>query len=58
MYFKCAFRAKTKITLRELQSLIGKLNFACRAILPGRVYADIIEGTCGLSKQQNSVQVS
>ena len=31
-------RKGKKITLRELQSLIGKLNFACRAIAPGRAF--------------------
>ena len=27
-----------KTTLREMQSLIGSLNFACRAIAPGRPF--------------------
>ena len=32
------FAAKQKVTLRELQSLIGSLNFVCRAIAPGRAF--------------------
>ena len=27
-----------KVTLRELQSLIGVLNFACSVIMPGRAF--------------------
>jgi hypothetical protein len=29
---------KSKVTLKELQSLIGSLNFACRAVAPGRAF--------------------
>jgi hypothetical protein len=28
---------KSKVTLKQLQSLIGSLKFACRAVAPGRV---------------------
>lgn len=31
-------RGRNKITLRNLQSLIGSLNFACSVIVPGRVF--------------------
>ena len=27
-----------KVSLKQLQSLIGSLNFACRAIAPGRAF--------------------
>ena len=32
------FLSRKKVTLRELQSLIGLLNFACSIIKPGRVF--------------------
>ena len=32
------FRKKQKVILRELQSLIGILNFACKVIVPGRAF--------------------
>ena len=32
------FQRKQKVTLRELQSLIGILNFACKVIVPGRAF--------------------
>ena len=28
----------SKVTLKQLQSLIGSLNFACRAVAPGRAF--------------------
>ena len=31
-------RGRNKITLRDLQSLTGSLNFACSVIVPGRVF--------------------
>ena len=33
------FAARSKVTLKELQSLIGVLNFACSVIVPGRALA-------------------
>lgn len=32
------FLSRKKVTLKELQSLIGLLNFACSIIKPGRVF--------------------
>ena len=32
------FLSRKKVSLRELQSLIGLLNFACSVIVPGRVF--------------------
>jgi ribonuclease HI len=32
------FKSRRKIKLRELQSLIGLLNFCCKVVLPGRAF--------------------
>lgn len=32
------FKGRRKVTLRELQSLLGLLNFACSVIVPGRAF--------------------
>lgn len=32
------FLGRKKVTLRELQSLIGTLNFACLVVVPGRAF--------------------
>ena len=29
---------KKKLSVRALQSLVGKLNFACRVVVPGRAF--------------------
>ena len=47
-----------KMRLRDLQSLIGKLNFACRAIVPGRAFCRrLIDATCGLTQKFHIVEV-
>ena len=39
------------IKLQDLQSLIGSLNFMCRAIAPGRAFlCRLINATCGVSE--------
>ena len=41
---------KKKITLQKLQSLIGKLNFACKAIAPNRAFCRrLINITCKIT---------
>ena len=48
-----------KITLRELQSMIGKLNFACRAVRPGRAFCRrLIDATCDIKKPYHRVRLS
>ena len=50
---------KPKVTLRELQSLIGSLNFACRAISPGRAFSRrLINATCHVSKPNHRIRVN
>jgi hypothetical protein len=42
-----------KIKLAKLQSLIGSLNFACRAIVPGRAFSRrLIDATRGVTNPQ------
>ena len=42
---------KEKITLKDLQSIIGTLNFACGAVVPGRPFLRrLIDLTIGVSK--------
>ena len=46
-----SFRRRKKVTLRELQSLIGTLNFACKVIVPGRPFLRrLIDLTMGIVK--------
>ena len=45
------FLQRDKVTFCEMQRLIGVLNFACRAIVPGRPFCRRpINATCGLTK--------
>ena len=45
-----------KVTLRDLQSLIGLLNFACLAIAPGRTFIRrLIDATCNVNKPHHKV---
>lgn len=50
---------KKKATLKEIQSLIGSLNFCCRAIPMGRPFSRrLINAICGLTKPQHHVRIS
>ncbi|CAG2191357.1 unnamed protein product [Mytilus edulis] len=45
------FLHSKKVTLRQLQSLIGLLNFACQVIAPGRAFCRrLIDATCNIRK--------
>ncbi|MDY6841666.1 MAG: reverse transcriptase domain-containing protein [Pseudomonadota bacterium] len=50
---------KNKSTLKELQSLIGSLNFACRAVIPGRAFCRrLIDATRGARKPQHRIRIT
>lgn len=50
---------KAKCTLQELQSLIGSLNFACRAVVPGRAFCRrLIDATKGARKPHHKIRIS
>ena len=53
-YLKCK-----KVTLRELQSLIGLLNFACSVVLPGRAFLRrLIDLTIGITRPQHFIRLN
>ena len=53
------FLTQKKCTLRQMQSLIGSLNFACRAILPGRPFCRrLINATCGLTQPHHYLRIT
>lgn len=50
---------RSKVTLQEMQSLIGSLSFACRAVKPGRAFIRrLINSTLGLKKKYHKVRVN
>ena len=50
---------RSKITLRELQSLIGVLNFACQVIITGRAFCRrLIDATCNVHKPHHKIRAS
>lgn len=50
---------KNKSTLKELQSLIGSLNFACRAVIPGRAFCRrLIDATRGARKPNHRIRIT
>lgn len=53
------FLSKEKVTLRDMQSLIGVLNFACRAIIPGRPFCRrLINSICGLTRPYHHLRIN
>ncbi|XP_070199530.1 uncharacterized protein [Littorina saxatilis] len=53
------FLYKHKVTLRQLQSLIGKLNFACRAVVPGRAFCRrLIDATRGVKRPFHHIRIT
>ena len=50
---------RSRVTLRELQRVIGLLNFACRAVVPGRAFLRrLIDLTVGVSKPFHHIRLS
>ena len=50
---------REKCTLKELQSVIGKLQWACGVIIPGRVFLRrLINATCHLKFPYQSIKIS
>ena len=48
---------KRRVTLRQLQLVIGLLNFACSVIVPGRAFLRrLIDLTIGLTKPYHHVR--
>ena len=54
-----AFQSKQKVTLKELQSLIGVLNFACSVVVPGRAFLRrLIDLTMGVHKPHHHIRLT
>lgn len=53
-----SWQSKTSCRLRDLQSLIGSLHFACKVVAPGRPFLRrIIALTCGLSNPYSFIRL-
>ena len=51
--------SRKSVSLKQLQSLIGKMNFACRAVQPGRAFCRrLINATMGAVKPFHKVRVT
>ncbi|XP_022787762.1 uncharacterized protein LOC111327761 [Stylophora pistillata] len=54
-----AFLGRRKVTLKEIQSLTGSLNFACTVVVPGRAFLRrLIYLTIGVRKPHFLIQLS
>ena len=52
------FLSRNKVTLKEIQSLIGLLNFACSVIVPGRAFLRrLIDLTRGITKAHHFIRL-
>lgn len=53
------FQGKSKTSLREIQSLVGLLNFACSGVVPGRAFLHrLINLTCNISNPFHSISLN
>lgn len=54
-----SFYSRRKVTLKELQSLIGLLNFTCSVILPGRTFLRrLIDLTIGVQRPHHRIRLN
>lgn len=54
-----SFYSRRKVTLKELQSLIGLLNFTCSVVLPGRAFLRrLIDLTIGLQRPHHHIRLN
>ena len=54
-----ALVGKSRVTLRELQSIIGLLNFACAVVIPGRAFLRrLINLTIGVSLPHHHIRMT
>ena len=54
-----SFLRRNKVTLHELQSLIGYLNFACLVVVPGRPFLRrLIHLTKGIRKRRHHIRLT
>lgn len=52
-------QSRKKVTLKDLQSIIGLLNFACSVIIPGRVFLRrLINLTMGIKKPHHFIRLT
>lgn len=53
------FQSAKKVTLQELQSLNGLLNFACKVVAPGRAFCrSLINATIVISKPHHRIRLN
>ena len=53
------FHKKRSVTLRELQSLIGLLNFCCSVVIPGSAFLRrLIDLTSGLTRSYHHIRLN
>ncbi|WAR30537.1 hypothetical protein MAR_033079, partial [Mya arenaria] len=54
-----SFKHRKKVTLKELQSLLGHLNFACKVIKPGRCFLRrLYDLTIGVIKPHHHIRMT
>ena len=55
----CMALYRKKLSLKEMQSIIGSLNFACRAVAPGRAFIRrLINGTKGINASHHMIRIN